>query len=115
MLNRGVVIARPKQPYLDWATSLDDSGVAPDPEGEQTVYLIPSYESDDEAWELLEEAYPLIFERELYGWCIDETLWPSRRDFATFKEWFEIELHSMVEDLCNMEIRDDDDDDDDEA
>ena len=43
MLNRGVVIVRPKQPYLDWAAGLDDSGIVPDPNGEQTVYLIPSY------------------------------------------------------------------------
>ncbi len=31
MLNRGVVIVRPKQPYLDWAAGLDDSGILPDP------------------------------------------------------------------------------------
>ena len=37
MLNRGVVIVRPKQPYLDWAAGLDDSGIVPDPNGEQTV------------------------------------------------------------------------------
>src|SRR5438552_13898383 len=46
MLNRGVVIVRPKQPYLDWAAGLDDSGIVPDPNGEQTVYLIPSYADD---------------------------------------------------------------------
>ena len=33
MINRGVVIVRPKQPYLDWATRLDDSGFVPDPNG----------------------------------------------------------------------------------
>src|SRR5215471_16399911 len=41
MLNRGVVIVRPKQPYLDWAAGLDDSELVPDPNAEQTVYLIP--------------------------------------------------------------------------
>ena len=46
MLNRGVVIVRPKQPYLDWAAGLDDSGIVPDPNDEQTVYLIPSYEDE---------------------------------------------------------------------
>jgi len=47
MLNRGVVIVRPKQPYLDWATGLDDSGIVPDPNGEQTIYLIPSYADEE--------------------------------------------------------------------
>lgn len=72
MLNRGVVIVRQNQPYLDWAAGLDDSGIVPDPNNEQTVYLIPSYEDDDEAWEILEEVYPEIFENELYGWHTDE-------------------------------------------
>ena len=109
MLNRGVLIVRPKQPYLDWAAGLDDSGVVPDPKDEQTVYLIPEFEDDDEAWEVLEGIYVEVFERELEGWHTDETAWPSNRTFAIFKDWFEIELHSVVEDLCAYEISDDED------
>jgi hypothetical protein len=109
MLNRGVVIVRPKQPYLDWAAGLDDSGIVPDPNGEQTVYLIPSYEDDDEAWEVLQNVHTAIFENELHGWHTDETAWPRRRNFAMFKAWFEVELHSVVEDLCDSEIVDEDD------
>ena len=41
MLNRAVLIVRPKQPYIDWAAGLDDSGLVPDPEGEQTVGGMP--------------------------------------------------------------------------
>ena len=51
MLNRGVVIVRPKQSYLDWAAGLD-SELVPDPNAEQTVYLIPSYGDDEEAWDI---------------------------------------------------------------
>jgi hypothetical protein len=109
MLNRGVLIVRPRQPYLDWASQLDDSGLVPDPEDEQTVYLIPEFESDDEAWEILEDAYAQVFERELEGWHTDESAWPQNRTFAMFKEWFDIELHSVVEDLCAYEIEDDED------
>lgn len=109
MLNRGVLIVRPKQPYLDWAAQLDDSGLVPDPEGEKTVYLIPEFESDDEAWEILEDVYPEVFERELDGWHTDESAWPQNRTFAMFKEWFDIELQSVVEDLCAYEIEDDED------
>lgn len=106
MLNRGVVIVRPNQPYLDWAAGLDDSGIVPDPNNEQTVYLVPSYDDDDEAWEILEEVYSEIFENELYGWHTDEGAWPKDRDFEMFKQWFKIELHSVVEDLCDYEISD---------
>lgn len=109
MLNRGVVIVRPDQPYLDWAAGLDDSGIVPDPNVEQTVYLIPSHEDDDEAWDILEGIYSEIFENELYGWHTDERAWPKDRDFEMFKQWFRIELHSVVEDLCDYEISDDED------
>ncbi len=109
MLNRGVVIVRPKQPYLDWAAGLDDSGMVPDPTGEQTVYLVPSYEDDDSAWEILENVHAVIFENELHGWHTDEMVWPRHRDFAMFRAWFDVELHSVVEDLCDFEIVDEDD------
>lgn len=108
MLNRAVLIVRPKQAYIDWATALDDSGVAPAPEDEQTVYLIPAYEEEDEAWEIVEEVYETVFESELYGWHSDESAWPQERTFEMFREWFEIELHPVVEDLCDYEILDDD-------
>jgi hypothetical protein len=108
MLNRGVVIVRPKQPYLDWAAGLDDAGIVPDPNGEQTVYLIPTYEDDEGAWEILATLHPAIFENELYGWHTDEAAWPRGRDLAMFKEWFAVELHSVVEDLCDFEIVDED-------
>src|SRR5215475_11694737 len=85
-----------------------DSELVPDPNAEQTVYLIPSYGDDEEAWEILERVHPMIFENELYGWHTDEAAWPQGRDFGMFKAWFEIELHSVVEDLCDYEIVDED-------
>jgi hypothetical protein len=109
MLNRGVLIVRPKQPYIDWAAQVDDSGVVPDPEGEKTVYLIPEFESDEEGWEILEDVYAEVFERELDEWHTDESAWPQNRTFEVFKKWFDIELHSVVEDLCAYGIEDDED------
>ena len=110
MLNRGALVVRPKQPYLDWAARLEDAGIVPDPNDEQTIYLIPSFDDDEEAWEILERVYPAIFESELHGWHTDEAGWPKGRDFAMFKAWFEIKVYSVVEDLCNYEIFDEDDD-----
>lgn len=107
MLNRSVVIVRPAQPFLEWAAGLDDSGLVPDPHGEQTVYLIPSYDDDEEAWEILEDVFPAIFESELYGWHTEESAWPQERSFIMFQQWFSIELHSTVDDLCAYEIVDD--------
>ena len=112
MINRGVLIVRPKQPFLDWAAGLDDSGVLPDVEGEQTVYLIPEFDTPRDANSIIEQVYLEVFENELYGWHTDESEWPVNRDLQTFREWFVIELHSVVEDLCDYEMIDDDDEDD---
>jgi hypothetical protein len=110
MINRAVLIVRPKQPFLDWAAGLDDSGLLPDVEGEQTVYLIPDFGTDGDAEAILEEVYAEVFENELYGWHTDESAWPTNRDVQTFREWFAIELHSVVEDLCDYDIIEEDDD-----
>ncbi len=107
MLNRGVLIVRPAQPYVDWALSLDDSGIAPRANEEQTVYLIPEFGDDLEAEKVLKAVFAEIFERELDGWHTDESRWPKNRTLATFKKWFRIEMHSIVEDLCVDELYDD--------
>ena len=52
--------------------------------------------------------YAEVFERELFGWCTDESLWPKRRTFALFKAWFTAEMHSIVEDVSSTPLFDDD-------
>ena len=107
MLNRSAVIVRPRQPYLDWAASLGDSGLVPDVTGEHTVYLAPGFEDDVDAAKVLSTVYAEIFERELNAWHTDEGDWPPNRTFAMFRNWFEVEMHSAVEDLCGHELFED--------
>jgi len=97
----------PKQPYIDWAISLDDSGLVPSTDGERTVYLIPEYESDQEAMEVLSVCFGEIFALELAGWHLVEDDWPKNRTFAMFQDWFSLELNSCVEDMCGYEFYDD--------
>lgn len=108
MLNRVAVIVRPAAPFLAWAKSLDDSGVAPNPDGEQTVYLVPGFGIEQDGREVLQMVYATVFERELHDWHTRETDWPKDRSFEAFLKWFRIELHSVVEDLCAGTIEDDD-------
>ena len=109
MLNRGSVIVRPKQPYIDWASQLDDSGLVPSVEGEQTVYLVPEYDNDEHALQIIAQCFDIIFEAELSGWHLDESAWPKKRTFSMFLDWFSLEFHSVIEDLCEYEILDDED------
>ena len=106
MLNRCAVIVHPKKPYLDWAASLDDAGIDP-LDGERKVYLLPEYNDDVEAMALLSHTYDLIFQAELENWHLIVEDWPANRTFAMFREWFEVEMHSMVSDLSMEPLVDD--------
>ncbi len=107
MLNRCVVIVRPKQPYLDWAESLNDGGVTPTVEGEKTGYLLPSNEMDHDGSQTIEQCYEGLFEMELAGWHQLEEDWPANRTYTMFREWFTVEWHSLVIDLCGDPLKDD--------
>ena len=112
MINRGTVLVRPKQPFLDWAMSVDEEGAIPAPDDERTVYLIPTYHDDIEAMDILSRGFEGIFEEELEAWHPEESAWPSPLSWRMFQEWFEVELNSMVVDLCGFPLEDDDEEDD---
>ncbi len=106
-VNRGVLVLKAKEPYLDWVNATDDEGVVrtlDEVSQDCTAYLTPEIEDDDELRGLLEQIYDLLFELELVGWVQDEAQWPANRDFPTFLEWFDVEFHSMVLDLAEGEL-----------
>lgn len=107
MINRSAVLVSPKSPYIEWASGVDDTDVAPDPNDERTVYLIPEYGIPAEAWQILKKCFDEIFIRELMAWHTDESAWPQDRDFSIFEAWFKIEFNSIVDDLCGYDLTDD--------
>lgn len=107
-LKRTAIIVKPREPYIQWANSLDDGGVklGEDFEPEHTVYLIEAmadYEVDIEA--MIEPHHKFIFEEELNEWHGRESDWPVKRDLATFLEWFEVAYHSVIIDLCPGRVK----------
>ena len=107
MLNRSIIIIKAKEPFLSWLSSL------PEPENnisldeinfDNSVYLLPEYEMDDEREEILADYYDIIFEDQLAAWWTDSAIWPKTRDLSTFKEWFDIEFHSLISDLVNLPL-----------
>lgn len=106
MINRGAILVRPKSPYVDWAATLEDPDPLPELDGEPTLYLIPAYDIQPQAEQLLQVAFPRIFEEELYAWCQDESTWPTDRTLPLFREWFEITFISVIEDLCGDPVVD---------
>ena len=93
-INRAVVVVKPRQPYVDWANSFDDGIVTATLESlrrDSSVYLVPPYDMDDEREDILKVCFSVIFENELEGWVTDEALWPKVRDYATFRQWFDMQ------------------------
>ncbi len=103
LLNRSVVIVKPLRPYLEWAKEDDAEGLAESVfenlRGEPHVYLLPEYEDPTAQKEVLEQSWPVLFEAMLEGWVTDEAFWPKDRTLEMFREWFEIQMSSMVQDL----------------
>ena len=111
MVNRAAVILRYKDPIVKWINEADpyeDSSEVSlvSANEDRTVYLVSDGEAENiDRWIL--ENHVILFESELEGWYTDESLWPKKRDLKTFKEWFEIECHSMVLDTVGGPIFDD--------
>ena len=102
IINRTALTVKPKQPFIDWANSLDDDGPKlniNDPHYEPTVYLIDEAIDDRALSRILSRHYSQIFENELAGWHLVVEDWPEKRDGRTFKKWFEVTVSTMVLDL----------------
>ena len=108
-IDRAVLIVKPRQPYLDWARSVNrecEMFTLEQLRCDCSSYLVPQIWQDSDAEEIVEECYEVIFEEQLEAWDTDESHWPQERDLETFRQWFDCEWHSLVFDLCAPPIRD---------
>ncbi|MFH1767385.1 MAG: hypothetical protein ABH826_04870 [Patescibacteria group bacterium] len=99
VINRGVAIIKPKQPFVDWANQLPDAQwevLVKDFQDDCLAVLIPEYDNDEEAKRHINKMYVDIFNDELFGWCTNEKRWPKNRTRKMFWEWFDVEFHSVV-------------------
>jgi hypothetical protein len=104
VINRSAVAIAPRPPLIDWSRRISrDPDLTWDPE-DHSLYLLPPYEDDHQAWEVLETAYGEIFENELRSWCTDEGLWPSPRSLELFQAWFSIRFYDLIDDLSREDL-----------
>jgi hypothetical protein len=107
-INRSAVVVRPAQPFLDWLHRVDPSNAhltLDDLRLDPTIYLLPEWESDEEALEKFAEVSAEIFAEQLNGWYRVASVWPQHRDVNTFLRWFDCSFHSMVFDVCEERLR----------
>lgn len=107
LVNRSVLLVRPAEPYIEWATALHPRA-ARSLGKVATAYLVPECDGGASERKVLQVVFPLIFQLELDAWDTDEEKWPDIRSFATFKRWFHVEFHEVVMDICDYDlVRDD--------
>lgn len=106
-INRHLIILMPKQPVLDWIKRVD-----PNPPNitldqlrlEQNAFLVPDDldgQQDAEKW--VQRRWQMFFEGFLAEWYTVESWWPQKRTFKMFKDWFDVQYHSMVWDMAAKE------------
>jgi len=107
IINRTALTVVPKQPYIKWANTLDDTGPKLDinaPHYEPAVYLIDEVFDKGALDRALKRHYSQIFEHELAGWHRMAEDWPQKRGFRTFKNWFEVTVSTVVLDLSRSHL-----------
>ena len=111
LINRGVVVIKPKPPFQEWVNS-DPTVSSPvsmeNLQQDCTAILVPDFFGPQDALDYLEPLKPALFEMELEGWNLDRGTWPSKRTNEVFDAWFELEVHSMVWDSVDAPIGRDD-------
>lgn len=105
-LNRGILVVRPAEPFLSWASELPaEEGEEPfDPETAlewKTAFLVPEFDTEEETWDWVEAHCTTVFEMQLADWHTDPATWPENRGWDTFAEWFEMEFIEIAWDLVD--------------
>ena len=103
-INRIATVVEPRKPYFDWARGLDNDEPGIDVmtrEQLTSVYLI---RESDNSERMLRRQWDWMFEEKLFSWCRDSTLWPRKRTYKVFREWFDVRLVDLVFDLADAPI-----------
>jgi hypothetical protein len=109
VVNRTAVTFVGAKPFIDWTLQTD----ADANKGAVTVarakpfgsaFLLPELELEEDVQEWVEENASWLFEFQLASWTDDEATWPATRDLKTFRDWFRIDIHSVVVDVADDEI-----------
>ncbi len=107
-IDRAIAIVKPLQPFADWLNANPDNAgylnTLEELRQDNTAYLIPDCESEQEARGYIREICEDIFAVELESWVRNPATWPRKRDYAVFQKWFEVEIHSLVLDPYENDI-----------
>jgi hypothetical protein len=109
VINRTAVTITGGQPFIDWMRDTD----ADFNRGAITVararaygsaFLLPEFDLEEDLQEWVEDNVAWLFDFQLSAWTENEAAWPPTRDLKTFRDWFRIDIHSVVVDVADDDI-----------
>ena len=103
-VNRCAIGVGPKPPLLAWSQQFGGTAELSWGEEDHSLYLIPAYESREEAELLLRDHYEDIFANELDSWCRDQASWPTPLSYELFREWFTVRFYDLIDDLSDGDL-----------
>ncbi len=103
-IDRNAIIVKPKQPFFDWLNKIFQDEEPIMTLDENNIYLIREMDSNEQILQWIKKNFDLIFLNELNNWYTDENVWPQKRNYKMFAEWFDIEIHSMIIDLEDFPV-----------
>lgn len=108
-INRSALILRPNRPFLDWLNKLpftegEKRYTLQDVRDDPTVYLIPDFDTAREKEEWVFDNFETFFDEQMTAWWTGKRKWPTSRTVAMFKDWFDIEILSIVDDAMDDDI-----------
>ena len=109
VVNRTAISLIGEAPYVEWTQANDadtNRGQITVQRGQPygTVILLPEFELEEDIQEWVEDNASWLFELQLEAWTDDEAQWPAERDLKKFREWFRVEVHSVVVDAGDDDI-----------
>ncbi len=109
VINRIGISITGAEPYASWTRNTESSAdrgtltvARAKPFG--TVCLLPELELEEDVQEWIEDNAGWLFEFQLAAWTDDEAAWPPQRDLKTFREWFRVDIHSVVVHVADDDI-----------
>ncbi len=109
VINRTAVSIVGADPYVEWTKRTDadfnkNTLTVARSQLYGTAVLLPEFELEEDVREWVEENAIWLFEFQLSAWTDDESQWPPERDLKLFREWFRVDIHSVVVDAGDDDI-----------
>jgi hypothetical protein len=100
-IDRYAIVLKRLEPCIKWIYGVEPKYQIVEG-GEPHIYLVTEEVGDLEQW--LRKNFNKFFALELENEIPDKKKWPQNRNFKMFKQWFNVELSTMIYDLENIPV-----------